>query len=149
MSETANQEKTELRLTRLINAKREKVFRAWTDPDWVCRWFAPGEMTVPNADVDAKVGGNYRIQMQNNEGKLFITSGTYKEIVANEKLVFSWGWEGDDRYESVVTILLNDSEGGTELTLIHERLRNTESVEKHTQGWTGCLANLAARIIQF
>ncbi len=149
MNDTANVEKTSLRMTKTIRAKREKVFQAWTNPNFVKQWFAPGDKSVAMADVNAKVGGNYRIQMQDPDGTTYTTRGDYKEIIPNEKLVFSWGWEGPDRYESLVTILLNDSGEGTELTLIHERLANTDSVEKHTQGWTGCLAKLAEKIAQF
>ena len=148
MNETANAEKTQLKLVKFVRATREKVFQAWTNPQHVSRWFAPGAMTVPSAEVDARVGGSYRIQMKNADDETFTTTGVYKEIVPNEKLVFSWGWEGPERYESLVTVKLMDKDDGTEITLIHERLQNTESTEKHTQGWQGCLANLAARIDQ-
>ena len=149
MNDSATAEKTELTLTKIIRAKREKVFQAWTNPQWVSHWFAPGNMTVPNADIHARVGGSYRIRMLEPDGQSHITYGNYQEIVPNEKLVFTWGWEGPNRYESLVTILFSDNAEGTKLTLIHQRLANTEAVEKHTQGWEGCLANLAARINQF
>ena len=150
MTDSATAERTELTLTKTIRASREKVFQAWTKPDLVKRWFAPGAMTVPSAEVEAKVGSSYRIQMLDTDGSTtYTTRGDYKEIIPNEKLVFSWGWEGPERYESQVTILLKDNNEGTELTLIHQRLANTEAVEKHTEGWIGCLANLADRINQF
>lgn len=149
MNDNAVAEKTELQITKTINAKRDKVFQAWIKPELVSRWFAPGEMTVALADVDPKVGGAYRIQMLDTDGSTtYTTRGNYKEIIPNEKLVFTWGWEGPERYESLVTILLADKGEGTEISLTHQRLANSEAVEKHTQGWNGCLANLASRIKQ-
>ena len=68
-------EKTRLQLRQFIAASREQVFKAWTRPEWISRWFAPGDMTVPLADVDVKVGGRYRIQMQNSEGEVYTTIG--------------------------------------------------------------------------
>ena len=144
-----DEEKTRLQLRQFISASRAQVFKAWTHPEWVSRWFAPGDMTVPIADVDVRVGGQYRIQMKNSEGKVYTTTGEYQEIIVNEKLVFSWGWEGPQRHESRVTVELHDKDSGTELVLTHERLESEESAGKHTQGWQGCLANLAARIDQF
>ncbi len=145
-----NTENTRLQLTEFIAASREKVYKAWTDPEWLSRWFAPGEMTVPLAEVDARVGGQYRIQMKNSkDDETFTTRGEYQELVPNEKLVFTWGWEGPDRHESLVTVELRDKDSGTEMVLIHERLANAESAKSHTEGWQGCLANLAGRIGQF
>lgn len=141
-------ERTSLQITKYIAATREKVFQAWTNPEWVSRWFAPGEMTVPLAEVDARVGGQYRIQMKNKDDETFTTSGEYQEIIPNEKLVFTWGWEGPERHESIVTIELHDKEAGTEVVLTHERLENTQSTDHHTEGWQGCLENLATRIEQ-
>lgn len=140
------EEKTRLQLKQVISASKEKVFQAWTDPKFVSRWFAPGDMTVPFADVDARVGGQYRIQMRDGDDETYTTTGQYQEIILNEKLVFTWGWEGPERHESLVTVEFYEKDSGTEVVLTHERLENTEITDKHTQGWQGCLVNLATRI---
>lgn len=138
---------TRLRLTKFIKAPRARVFEAWTQPEVMKLWFAPGAMIVPLAETDVRVGGNYRLQMQDG-AKLHTTSGAYREIVPNEKLVFTWGWDVPERQESLVTVEFRDKDGGTEVTLTHERFANAEQTKEHTKGWIGCLDNLAARIGQ-
>ncbi|MCG3117731.1 MAG: SRPBCC domain-containing protein [Candidatus Manganitrophus sp. SA1] len=133
-----------LQITRFFPASREKIFEAWTRPDKIMQWFAPGEMTIPLAEVDLRVGGRYRIQMKDPDGgETHTTTGVYKEILPPQRLVFTWRWEGPDSQETEVTIELKEKDGGTELTLTHARFANTESRDKHQHGWNGCLENLS------
>jgi uncharacterized protein YndB with AHSA1/START domain len=136
-------ENLKLQVTRVIKAKRARVFDAWTKPELMHLWFAPGNMTVPSASADPRVGGAYRVEMRGDAGVTHIVSGVYQEIVPNELLRFTWGWQGGPKEESLVTIVFKDIEGGTELTLTHERLDSVESRDKHQKGWLGCLENLA------
>lgn len=139
----------QLRVSRFIAAKREKVFQAWITPALMRQWFCPGDMSVPLAEADLRVGGAYKVQMRKSSGELHTANGVYREIVPNEKLVFTWGWEGPERHETLVTIELRDKDGGTELVLIHERFADQASADHHAQGWQGCLENLATRINGF
>jgi uncharacterized protein YndB with AHSA1/START domain len=142
---TSAQAQTSLRMTRLIKAQREKVFEAWTRPEIVKQWMGPGPVTVTRVEADARVGGGYRIEME-NAGTKYVTFGEYLEVVPNRKLVFTWGWEGPNRYETRVTVLVEDKADGTELTLIHERFANAEDMGRHEHGWTGSLEKLAAAV---
>lgn len=138
---------TRLQLKKFIKAPRERVYAAWTKPELMKLWLAPGAMTVRFAETDVRVGGKYRLQMQ--DGANFHTAyGVYRKIVPNEKLVLTWGWEGKDVHDSLLTLEFTDRDGGTEVTLTHERFANTEQTRQHTKGWIGCLDNLAARIGQ-
>jgi uncharacterized protein YndB with AHSA1/START domain len=139
----------QLRLSRIIAAKRERVFQAWITPALMQQWFCPGDMSVPLAEADPRVGGAYKVRMQNSKGEVFTTVGVYREIIPNEKLVFTWGWEGPERHETLVTIELSDRDGGTELVLLHERFADQAAADHHGQGWRGCLENLATRITGF
>jgi uncharacterized protein YndB with AHSA1/START domain len=139
----------ELRVSRFIAAKREQVFQAWTTPALMRQWFCPRDMIAPHAEADPRVGGGYKVQMKNNKGELHTTYGVYRQIIPNEKLVFTWGWEGPERQETLVTVELRDKDGGTELVLTHERFATQESADMHAQGWRGCLENLAFRIGNF
>ena len=105
----------------------------------------PGPITVPVAQVDLKVGGRYRLEMDNARTK-YVVYGQYVEIIPNQKLVFTWGWEGPNRYETRVTVLFTDKPDGTELTLTHERFANAEDMGRHEHGWTGSLEKLAAAL---
>jgi uncharacterized protein YndB with AHSA1/START domain len=110
------------------------------------KWYAPDEMTVPAATSDLRVGGAYTIEMkgkmkgENADGAV---GGKYTRIVPGQMLVFTWHWEGDPSPETVVTIELQDLNGGTQLTLTHERFASAQSRNKHEYGWTSCLENLA------
>lgn len=144
---------TTLQLTRTFAAPQEKVFRAWTDPQALMQWFAPSdEFSTPFADVDLRVGGQYRIQMKAPDGQSHTAIGTYREIVTPEKLVFSWAWEagggcGDsatgEPSETIVTVLFQGQGDSTLVTLTHEFFQNSQERDKHHEGWTGCLNRLA------
>jgi uncharacterized protein YndB with AHSA1/START domain len=79
-------------LTRTLDAPRDLVFQAWTDPDHL-HWFFNPEMTPPGerAEVDLRVGGAWRLRMVVSEDNDYITGGIYQEIVPGERLVFEWG----------------------------------------------------------
>ena len=126
-----------LRLTRFFDAPRARVFRAFTDPEVLRQWWGPEGITTPNPDVDLRVGGTYRLEMHTSEGVDHVIGGQYREIVADEKLVFSWAWEGDQMGgETLVTLEFRDRDGGTELTLTHEGFTDAETCEKHNRGWS-------------
>jgi len=124
-----------------INAARSKVFAAWTKPELIKKWFAPGTMTVPAAHADPRPGGTYSITMKGEESSPTVI-GEYREVVDGEKLVFTWSWEGDPSEPTLVTVTFRDAKGGTEVALKHERFTSTESRDKHLEGWNSCLANL-------
>ena len=134
---------TTLQIQRFINAPVEQVYSAWTQVDLIKRWFAPGNMSVPQASVDLQPNGQYRIQMFDAEEKSTHTClGVYQQIVPGKKLVFTWTWEGNETEQSLVTVTFAAKNQGTELTLIHERFSDKNSRDMHEQGWHGCLVNL-------
>jgi uncharacterized protein YndB with AHSA1/START domain len=138
-----------LTIKRIIKAKRERVFEAWTRPEMMKRWFAPGEMTVPSAHADVRIGGSYTLEMEGEmDGMLTnpTVSGTYQKIVPNELLSFTWAWKGDTASATLVTVEFRDVDGGTEVTLTHEGFDAPEARDKHDHGWQGCLVNLAKRL---
>lgn len=137
---------TVLQLRRALRVPREKVFRAWTDPDRLKKWFAVAAgYTTPIAEVDLKVGGRYRLGMQPPENdSLLIVGGVYQEILPPEKLVFTWQWETDnaDESETLVTVEFRERDGLTEIILKHELFDDVMSRDKHGAGWAGCLDHL-------
>ena len=136
-------EKISLQVRRTFKAPRERVFKAWTEPEQMKQWWAPGDMTLPIAEAELRVGGIFRIGMREPGGAMHITSGVYREVVPNEKVSFTWQWEDwDDPVEMLVTLEFRDVEGGTELTLTHEFFPDEAAREAHGEGWGGCLDNL-------
>ena len=135
---------TSLKLRRTFQAPRERVFRAWTDPLELGRWFAPSEeyhALVPVLEL--RVGGKYCVEMHHQGGNIHRVSGVYREIKPPEKIVFTWLWEHDPSTdESLVTIEFRDLGPSTEMILTHEHLPNAEQRDKHEHGWQGCMNQL-------
>ncbi|MFO0665402.1 MAG: SRPBCC family protein [Polyangiaceae bacterium] len=130
-------------VTKFIRARRARVFRAWLDPELAVRWFSPESLTPLSFRSDAKVGGTYTHVMTGPEGPHITTVGSYLEIIENEKLVFTWGKEGVTPPESVVTVMLQDQDGGTLLTLTHSKLPD-DLVPGHVAGWESALRHMVA-----
>ncbi len=133
---------TSLQIVRTVDTDPQTVFDAWTQPELIKKWFAPGDHTVPAAEVDLCVGGRYRITMQQPDGHQDISSGAYKEIVPGQRLVMTWAWEVPDAKQTLLTVEFRAVAGGTEITLTHEDFRDAEQRDLHDEGWHGCLDNL-------
>lgn len=135
--------KPSLTLKRRLNAPPAKVFGAWTDPQKLMRWFGPEEVEMLRAEADARVGGRYRLVARSPDGEEHDVSGVYREVVPNEKLVFTWAWRSTPERESLVTITLKADGDGTMLTLLHEQFFDEAARDRHQHGWTGTLEKLA------
>lgn len=135
--------KPSLTLKRHIKASPAQVFAAWIDPEKVKRWMGPGETKTVFAESDARTGGRYHWVMQAPNGEQYDVSGVYRDVVPNEKLVFTWAWKSTPERESLVTVLLKPDGDGTLLTLIHEQFFDEEARDGHEKGWNGALEKFA------
>jgi len=139
---------TTLRITRTFPVPRHAVYRAWTDPAQLERWFARAtdQHVTRVHGLDLGPGGSYRIEVTNPGGKVYILVGTYREVVPPEKLVYTWRWETDPSFgETLVTVEFARrlAGGSTEVRLTHELFPSKEALEAHTQRWNACLDTLA------
>jgi uncharacterized protein YndB with AHSA1/START domain len=142
---TKASEKLSLEIKRFINAPRDRVYAAWTDPAQLRQWFGPEKVQTRNLIADARAGGKFRWDLTNSEGEKMTCLGEYRELQPGKKIVFTWQWDDDEDWEnhiSVVTVELSDRDGGTELRLIHEQLPNEQSRDGHTGGWNSALDKL-------
>ena len=139
-------EKPFLTLNRLYPVAPEKVYRAWTDPEAIKRWWGPGgNEQVSAAELDVRVGGRFRIVFGGPEGRDHECAGVYREVVPPRKLVFTWTWpRTTPERESLVTIVLRARGGGTELDFRHEQLFDETVRDNHQRGWSEALAKLDA-----
>jgi uncharacterized protein YndB with AHSA1/START domain len=139
-------EKPSLTLSRRYPVAPEKVYRAWTDPKAVSQWWGPGPgEPVSLAELDVRVGGRFRIVFGGPDGRMHECAGTYKEVVPNRKLVFTWSWPNTTPERiSVVTIEFRAAGKGTDLVFKHEQLFDEKVRDDHQRGWTGLLENLRA-----
>src|SRR5437773_10979386 len=134
----AQTEKLSLEIKRHIKASRVHVYASWTDAVQMKQWFGPENLQTLNLLVDARVVGEFRWDVVNPEGENMTIRGEYRELQPGKKIVFTWQWQDDEDWEnhiSIVTVELDDADGGTELRLAHEQLPNEESRDGHTQGW--------------
>lgn len=124
---------------RVIKAGPEMVFEAFTNPGIMSKWFYGMENGTSEVSNTLEVGGEFRINMRADDGKEYMHTGEYREIVPFEKLVFTWN--SDYAKDSVVTVSFRKAAGGTEVTIEHEFLADSQR-EGHRKGWTVCLTNL-------
>jgi uncharacterized protein YndB with AHSA1/START domain len=136
--------KPSLTIRRRLNASPEKVFSAWTDPQKIARWMGPSFARVLTAESDPRIGGRYRIVLQAADGEQHDVSGTYREVVANKRLVFTWAWRSTPERQSLVTVEFIPEGAATALTLTHEQFADEAARDRHRSGWTGSLEKLAA-----
>jgi uncharacterized protein YndB with AHSA1/START domain len=136
--------KPSLTLKRRLNAPPAKVYEAWTDPEKLMRWFGPAQAETLRAETDVRVGGRFRIVMRGPDGEEHDVSGVYREVVASEKLVFTWAWRTTPERESLVTVMFKGDGGGTMLTLTHEQFFDEPARDRHRSGWSGTLDKLEA-----
>lgn len=107
-------------VTREFDAPRHLVYRAWTTPELVRRWWhaGRGEMTV--AEIDLRVGGSWRYAMVTPEGHEVAFHGQYREIVPNERIVSTEVYEGAPDNEALNTLTFRDHGAGTLVTLLND-----------------------------
>lgn len=138
-------ENIKLEVKRLIQAPRELVWKAWTEPEQIKDWLELGkDITIESVKIDLRVGGKFRTQIKMADGEFFTAAGTYLEVKPLERLVYTWDWEKDgsgtefgelEGNESQVTLEFRENGQGTELTLTHEKIASIESRDRHEEGW--------------
>jgi uncharacterized protein YndB with AHSA1/START domain len=138
---------TSLTLVRRIAARPSIVFGALTTAQGVAAWWGPDDVPVVKAEVDAHVGGAYRVRFRTLDGREHEAVGEFLEVAPPDHLVMTWRWAlGGEPEElgltSRIEVDLKAVAGGTELTFTHAQLRNDVSKASHEWGWTGALDKL-------
>ena len=135
---------TSLTLVRRIRARPQIVFDALTTPDGLAQWWGPDDGPVLLAEMDARVGGRFRVRFRLLDGSEHESGGEILELVRPKRLAMSWRWlaGGDDPGESMLSFDLRAVDDGVELTLTHARLGSDAARLSHEQGWSGALDKL-------
>lgn len=133
----------ELTITRIFNAPRALVWRAWTDPAHLVHWWGPRGFTLPGCELDLRPGGAYRFHMRGPEGDDHWLRGVFREIVEPQRLVYSACWvdaEGKPNGpQTLVTAVFEDLESRTKLTLRHSGFESVSACDEHRIGWNSSL----------
>ena len=151
----------ELVITRIFDAPRELVWKAWTDCEHLKRWWGPEHFTAPACKIDLRVGGKYLFCMRSPQGQDYWSTGVYREIVAPSRLVYSdnfadaegnvvpashYGMPGEWPKEMLVTVTLEELAGKTRMTMRHAGLPAGDMGQMAGQGWNGSFDKLAASL---
>jgi uncharacterized protein YndB with AHSA1/START domain len=153
-----NQNKKELTITRIFDAPRELVWKAWTEPERFKRWWGPKDFTAPFCTIDLRVGGVYLNCMRWPDGKDYWSTGVYREIVPMERIVYTdsfadekgnvvpathYGMSADIPLEMLVTVTFEEQKGKTKMTLRHVGLPPGTHSDMANAGWNESFDKLA------
>jgi len=145
-------------ITRIFDAPRELVWRAWTEPEHFMRWYGPKGFTSPVCKIDLRVGGVHLNCMRSPGGQDFWYTGIYREIIPMERLVYTdsfadekgnrvppshYGIPAEWESENLVTVTLEDQEGKTKMTLRHAGVPSGEMSDGAQAGWNEAFDKLA------
>ena len=132
---------------RRYRAPRERVFRAFTDPAELTRWFSPSEDIATDViDLELRAGGVYRFGFHLPGGAVDYVLGTFEEVSPPGRLVFTWTWAEPDPHagiETLVTVEFIEHGDETEVVVTHDRFPNEETRARHDAGWQGTFDRLA------
>jgi uncharacterized protein YndB with AHSA1/START domain len=138
-------------ITRIFEAPRDLVFKAWTDPEHLVHWWGPRGFKSTVEHSELRPGGAYRIYMRGPEGDDHWTQGVFREIVEPERLVMAGSWtdaQGNPTSpETLVTITFEDHEGKTRLTLHQAVFESVTARDAHRGGWNSSLDRLAEYLV--
>jgi uncharacterized protein YndB with AHSA1/START domain len=133
-----------LELAVSVDAEPSRVYRMFTEPDELKRWWGPRGFSTPDATLDVRVGGRYRFSMRPPDGEVFHLSGEFLEIEPEHRLVFTFRWEEphpDDRTTTATVSFVRIGEA-TEVSLSQGEFATDERLELHRGGWTDSLEKL-------
>jgi uncharacterized protein YndB with AHSA1/START domain len=149
----------EIVITRVFDAPRALVWRAWTDPTEMMRWWGPEHFTTPVIEIDLRVGGRFRYCMRAPDGKDYWGVGVYREVAAPERLVYTdsfadengnvvpathYGMAADYPMETLVTVMFAEHDGKTTMTLRHAGQPVSTDEDTAEAGWSSMLDKLGA-----
>ena len=143
----------ELVLTRIFDAPRSLVFKAWTEPRHLARWWGPRGFSVVSCEMDPRTGGSYRFHMRGPDGTDHWPQGVFREIDEPERFVASWCWTDangkPERPETVLTVTFEAVGEKTKLTLHQAVFESVTARDTHGEGWNStldCLAEYLATV---
>ncbi|MGI8827628.1 MAG: SRPBCC family protein [Chloroflexota bacterium] len=137
---------TNLHITRLLNAPRDCVWRAWTDPKELATWWWPAKLRT-TYDLHLHEGGTYRFRTAELEDRSVTElTGHFLEVREPERLVYTWRWTGVDGEETRVTVIFDDRGDQTEVRLTHEPFAEPEDRANHVVGWNSCIDRLEQKV---
>jgi uncharacterized protein YndB with AHSA1/START domain len=150
-SDTPKSADLELVITRVFDAPRDLVWKAWTEPERMARWFGPRGFASTVLRHELYPGGAYRIHMRGPEGDDHWTQGVFREVASPERLVMAGSWAdaagNPTGPETLLTILLEEQGSRTKLTLHNAGFESVTSRDAHQRGWNSALDCLGEYLV--
>jgi uncharacterized protein YndB with AHSA1/START domain len=125
----------ELVITRVFDAPRPLVFKAWTERERVVRWYGPHGFSTTLFESDTRAGGAWRGRMRSPEGRELAQHGVVREVVEPQRFAFTFQWDDEPAPEQLVTVILAERGGQTEMTFRQGPFQTTEARDSHREGW--------------
>lgn len=142
---TTNKTANSLKIQRTVNAPVQRVYKAWTDPTQMQKWFGCEYVTDISVSQNLAVGGNYKICMTTApDGVVVTVHGAYKEVVPNRKLVYTWNSDSTEypASDTLISVEFISRGSATEIVLEHINFALEKSVEGHAIGWTAAFTKI-------
>jgi uncharacterized protein YndB with AHSA1/START domain len=139
----------ELLITRTFEAPASLLFTLWSKSEHMKRWMGPANFTCPEAQIDFRVGGAYRVIITSPEHGESGFSGVYREIERDKRIVFTFAWDNDGAsagLEMLVTITFEERDGKTVQTFHQKRFVDVERRDRHVNGWNRIFDKLEAYV---
>lgn len=136
-----------LRVRKIVPAAKERVFRAWTEPAQLKKWWTIGEGWITSSvEVDLKVGGRFSVGNQPLGGGEVLITGRFLAIEPPDRLVYTWTFQGDVPEESTITVEFNEFGEQTEVVITHEKA-SKEMAAGALAGWHATLVSLVSYVV--
>lgn len=129
-----------------VPASPTQVFVAWTTPSELRKWWGPENVRCVSAEIDLRVGGEYRIANELPDKSVLWISGVFEQIERPTLLVYTWSTGTVATATEKVTVEFRCSGEGTDVSVRHERIETAPLRDQHRQGWCGCLHGLAEHL---
>lgn len=126
----------ELVITRVFDAPRTLVFKAWTERERIVHWFGPKGFSTSLFEGDLRPGGAWRARMRSPQGKEYPQHGIVREVVEPERFVFTVTWDAERDHEMLVTMMLAERAGKTGMAFRQGLFDSIEARENQREGWT-------------
>jgi uncharacterized protein YndB with AHSA1/START domain len=140
----------DLSLTRVFDAPRALVFEMWSNAEHKSQWWRPKAFTLIDSAENFRPGGDWMSVMEAPSGSQYRMEGTYKEIVENERIVFTHHWveDGARGPQTLITITFSDDPEGTRLTFLQSLIDSADARDEQQGGWNEFLTMLGSVIAE-
>lgn len=139
-------------ITRVFKAPRAIVWKAWTDPEHLMRWWGPNGFVTTSCTMDLRAGGSWRIAMRSPEGDEHKQQGVFRQLEEPERLVFTYAFvdtPGLSGSKMLVEVSFAEHGEATKVTVRQSRFETVELRDAHVRGWNEALDHLAAQLAKF